>query len=105
MERSGRYEIELRRWPFHTDEPLASAGPQKTVHGRPITTNKAVPIAAAKLEIAGQSREARTTPGDKGVVFQVSLEAGRATMHGWFQDAAGKDLCGAFYARVRRLGP
>ena len=33
----------------------------------------------------------------------MKLTKGKTQLHGWFQDAAGKDLCGAFYATVRRL--
>lgn len=105
VERSGRYEIELRRWPFHTDASLTSMGPQKTVSGRPITTNQVVPIAAAKLQIAGQLHQSQTARDARGVVFQVTLETGRTTMQAWFQDSAGKDLCGVFYAHVRRVRP
>jgi len=53
VEREGEYEIELRRWPFHTDSPLASTGPSATVYGRPIASGKGLPIAGAILEIAG----------------------------------------------------
>ena len=105
MEKAGRYEIELRRWPFHADQALNSTGPPKTVSGRPINPGKAVPIAAARLEVAGKAYSTKVAGSDRGATFQVSLDAGRATMHGWFQDADGKDLCGAFYARVRRVEP
>jgi hypothetical protein len=45
-----------------------------------------------------------TAVTDKAAIFHVKLKAGTKTrLHGWFQDAAGKDLCGAYYANVRRL--
>jgi hypothetical protein len=61
-----------------------------------------LPIAAARLEVAGQSLSAKTAGAARGVRFHVDLPAGRTTMQGWFQDASGTDLCGAFYARVCR---
>ena len=42
--------------------------------------------------------------GDQQVaaVFEVELPAGKAQLQGWFYDASGKPLCGAYYASVRR---
>ena len=37
VEHAGEYEVELRRWPFHTDKALGSEGPRETIHGRPLT--------------------------------------------------------------------
>ncbi|MCL4194368.1 MAG: arylsulfatase [Thermoguttaceae bacterium] len=102
VEREGRYEIELRRWPFHTDCALDSAGPEQTVYGRELPPGKPLPIAAARLDVAGQNFSAKTAGAARGVRFHVDLPAGRTTMQGWFQDASGSDLCGAFYARVCR---
>ena len=103
VEREGEYEIELRRWPFHADSPLASTGPSATVYGRPIASGKGLPIAGAILEIAGSRHSAKSAGTDLGVAFRVRLERGRTKLHGWFHDAGGNDLCGAFYARVTRL--
>jgi arylsulfatase len=102
VERPGRYQIELRRWPFHTDRALDSAGPEKTVFGRELPPGKRLPIAGARLEVAGHSLSAKAAGADLGVRFEVELPAGKATLQAWFQDASGQDLCGAFYARVRR---
>jgi hypothetical protein len=33
----------------------------------------------------------------------VKLPAGTTTLKAWFQDADGTDLCGAFFAYVRRV--
>lgn len=103
VEREGEYEIELRRWPFHTDSPLASTGPGATVYGRPIAPGKSLPIAGAILEIAGGQYSAESAGTDLGTVFRVLLARGRTKLHGWFHDAGGNDLCGAFYARVTKL--
>jgi len=104
VERAGTYQIELRRWPFHTDCTLRSTGPAKTVAGRPLTPGKAVPIARAVLKAGGREQAAAAKEGDKGVTFRVDLPAGPGQVHGWFRDAAGKDLCGAFYAKFRWIG-
>lgn len=94
VERPGTYEIALRRWPREVDLALgAAAGPP----------SKAFPIAAAQVRVAGQSAQAPTSPTAKEVTLRVPLPAGKTTLQAWFQDAAGQDLCGAYYAYVRRV--
>jgi len=103
VERDGEYEIALARWPFHDPLPLhASRPPQRLTYGS-LPEGKAFPIAGAKLEIAGQKLSAKAKLGDSTVLFRVKLPAGtRTQLHGWFQDEAGADLCGAYYAKVTR---
>jgi arylsulfatase len=94
VEREGDYEIALRRWPRELDLPLG---------GKPDRPDaKALPIAGAKLAAAGREYQAKGAPADREIVFRVGLPAGRTKLHGWFQDAEGKDLSGAFYAYVSR---
>ncbi len=90
VEQDGDYEITLRRWPSELDQPLQAA-----------EKGKAFPIAHAKLTIGGQATEAAAAPGAKSVTLHVKLKGGVKTqLHAWFQDAAGHDLCGAYYASV-----
>lgn len=91
IERAGEYEFTLRRWPFDLDAPLA---------GNITPPGKALPIAAAKLTVAGKELSATAAPGTKEVVFRAKLPKGRTQLQAWFQDAAGQDLCGAFYVRA-----
>jgi arylsulfatase len=103
VERAGQYEISLSRWPRERAMALdAPCPPQKMAFGD-LPAGKAVPIAGAKLTVAGQQFAAKSKPGDQAILFRATLEAGRTKMHGWFQDAQGADLCGAFYAHVRRV--
>ena len=90
IEQAGRYEITVRRWPKELDLPL-NAGGEGT---------KALPIAAAKLKLG--KIEAGAVAQDKDAVFRVELPAGRAQLEIWFQDAAGNDLCGAYFATVTK---
>jgi hypothetical protein len=94
VERDGAYEITLRRWPFDTDGALA---------GNVEPPGKALPIARAKLTIAGQEREMSTGPEEREATFKLPLKAGTTQLQAWFQDAAGHDLCGAYFARVKRV--
>lgn len=112
----GQYTVELRRWPFHTELPISSPGPMQTVAGRSlvpapgepggaatgtIPTRRIIPARFAVLQIGERSWTCEFSPDDRGAVFQVPLEKGRTTLQGWFQDADGQDLCGAFYVMVR----
>jgi arylsulfatase len=91
VERPGEYRITLRRWPAEVKTALSAAYD---------ADSKAFPIAAAKLEVAGQSLTTATKPKDTAAVFAAKLPAGPAKLQGWFQDEKGQDLCGAFYADV-----
>lgn len=90
---SGEYEIRLRRWPFDLDAPL---------DGNIDPPGKALPIAAATLQVAGKEAHSQTAPGTREARFTVQLPAGRTQLRAWFQDADGRDLCGAYYARILR---
>lgn len=104
VERPGDYEIALSRWPFDRNLPLNAACPEIKLTAGTLPRGKALPIARARLTIAGQEKSLDTAAADQAAVFRVTLKVGTKTkLHGWFQDAAGQDLCGAFYAQVRRL--
>ena len=104
VERDGDYEISLYRWPPQLKLALdAKCPPQKRTRGT-LPEGKSFPIAGAKLSVAGQDLAKRTAAGDTCAVFRVKLKKGpKTTLQGWFQDAAGADQCGSFYAEVRRV--
>ena len=50
-----------------------------------------------------RSEDVPMSPGEKAASFNVRLKGGTTTkLHAWFVDARDKDLCGAFYATVRK---
>lgn len=104
VESDGDYEIALSRWPPWLHLPLTvSRQPQKMAYGT-IPGGKALPIAAAKLRIAGLERSVKTAPTDETAVMRVNLKKNvRTQLQAWFQDEQGNDLCGAFYATVRKI--
>ena len=55
------------------------------------------------MKANGVEQKVSVTPEKLGAVFQASLPRGRNQLHGWFLDAEGQDLCGAFYALVTKL--
>jgi hypothetical protein len=104
VESAGNYRVELRRWPFHTNKPVGSEGPRVTINGRPLTHKyKLIPAHEVILEANGTEQRVSVTLEDVGAVFQVDLPKGKGKLQGWFRDAEGKDLCGAFYALVTKL--
>jgi hypothetical protein len=103
VEQPGEYTIALRRWPQHIDAAITAPLPTITVRMDKIEGGRAIPAAKARLKIAEQDLTAALPSADaREVVFTVKLPAGRTLMQGWFQDASGGDICGAYYATVTR---
>jgi arylsulfatase A-like enzyme len=101
---AGSYRFEIRRWPLHTDKALGSEGPRVTITGRTLTQPvKRMPAHSVVFSADGAEQTVKVTPEDVGATFQVRLTRGRHVLQGWLRDADGKDLCGAYYARVTRL--
>ncbi len=63
----------------------------------------ALPVARARLMIAGVDVSKAVAPGDKAATFTVKLTVGKTQLRTWFYDARDKELCGALYVYVRRL--
>ena len=93
VQREAEYDIALRRWPRETGLALGEkSGPM----------SKAFAVSGAKVAVAGKEAGVKVKPADREAVLRLRLPAGKTTMQAWFQDADGKDVCGAFYAYVRR---
>jgi arylsulfatase len=103
VEQDGTYEIALRRWPKEADAAIAAGVPAfKAIDGG-LPPGKALPIVQARLKIGDVDEAKPVAAGDKECVFAVKLKAGmRTRMQSWFYDAGGKELCGAYFAYVRR---
>lgn len=103
VEKSGIYEISLRRWPKEADSPIASAVPEFKEEDRQIAAGRALPVVKARLKVGSFDESRPVTPQDKAASFTVQLSAGsRLQMQSWFYDGHGQELCGAYYAYVRR---
>ncbi|MBI3209920.1 MAG: arylsulfatase [Candidatus Solibacter usitatus] len=103
VERDGTYEIALSRWPPELGYALTLAAPEKKLTVGKLPAGKAFPIAAARLKMGTHDLAMKTKSDDKSALFRVTLRKGRTQLHGWFQDAAGTDLCGAYFAVVKRV--
>ena len=102
---AGRYVIRLRRWPEEADLPISVAIPPGiSVPGaKAYRTTPGVAIAPiqASLSIANIEVEKQVNPGDKEVVFELDLPAGKTQMTGLFHSKNGQTH-GAYYAYVSK---
>ncbi|RMD75705.1 MAG: hypothetical protein D6820_14155 [Lentisphaerae bacterium] len=103
VDRPGTYRFELRRWPFEADLPLSQPAPEETLVDGILPCGRSIPIAGARIHIAGHDQRVDLEPEAKSAVFTLSLPAGPALLHTWFLDEAGQGLTGAYYVKVTRL--
>lgn len=102
VERAGRYEFTLRRWPEQTGVALSAA--YDAAGGGPNSVSRTFPgIARGVIELAGATSTVQADPSATGATLTVTVPAGRTKLKAWFQDRDGKDLCGAFFVTVKRL--
>lgn len=101
---AGRYQVELRRWPFHTGKALGSEGPRQTINGRPLTQPVTrMPAHSVVLAVDGAEQAVEVTPESLGGTLTVQLSSGRHRLQGWLRGRDGADLCGAYYAQFTRM--
>ena len=89
---SGKYEIELRRWPKEAGAAINAA----------IPGGKAISATKARLKIGDIDRTQPVATDAKGAVFTVSLSKGETTLQSWFMDDNGGSR-GAYYVYVKRV--
>lgn len=99
---AGAYAFELRRWPREADLAMtARCAPFKAVDGE-MPSGKALAIKKARLKIGEFDGTKDVSDSDKAIIFTVTLPKGDTRVQTWFDDAAGKTLCGAYYVYVER---
>ena len=126
VERDGDYEIALRRWPTEADAPITGSlptfiptdtafmntpmppaeNPQRCWIWTSATPEygKALPINSARCRIGEFDQSIPVAAADKAALFHMPLQAGTTTLQTWFYDKDGKEISGAFYVDVRRMG-
>jgi arylsulfatase len=103
VDRAGRYEIALCRWPLEANAAIASGvPPYRAVDGKFIA-GVALPIARARLVVGQTDQTISVAPGDKAAVFTADLAHGPTDLQTWFYDEEGNEVCGAYYVHVKRL--
>jgi len=93
VDRAGKYEFTLRRWPPELDEPITGA----TGGGR------AIPADQARIRI-GQFEEQRSVGSTtRAVVFSTDLPVGSTRLETWLTSGE-QDSRGAYYVTVKYFG-
>ncbi len=104
VDRGGEYEVMISRWPQAWRLPLSAGRPAQKMTAGSLPPGKAIPISGAKLHVSGRVLSTRTTERDHAATFRFRLAAGAQTqIQGWFHDLQGNDVCGAYYASIRRI--
>jgi arylsulfatase B len=100
----GEYEIALCRWPREADAPIAAGVPAFQAVDGMLPAGKALPISAIRLVVGDLLDQTKIVADAKEVAFTVKLKAGQVLpMQSHCLDASGGELCGAYFAYVRRL--
>ncbi|QDU30968.1 Arylsulfatase [Anatilimnocola aggregata] len=104
IEQPGDYEFTLRRWPAQTKAALGAKyepSAKSPANKKQIKTVGFPTIAGANVSIAGKEQSGDAKASDTAATIVVrDLKPGKAILKAWFQDAAGKNLCGAFFVTV-----
>jgi arylsulfatase A-like enzyme len=104
VERGGEFEIRLFRWKPDLNHPLTASRPVQKMAFGTLPAGKGLPIAGARITVAGKEQQAQASPGAASVSFRATLKtAQKLQLHAWFTGADGKPVCGAYYASVRKL--
>ncbi len=103
-ESSGKYRVELSRWPFHLQRMLTDAGPSTAIGGTKLREGKSLPIVYGCLSV-NQKKPivAKSEINAISIVTDIYLEKGINKLQAWFQDVDNKDLCGSYYVRIQKL--
>ncbi|MEX2187572.1 MAG: arylsulfatase [Pirellulales bacterium] len=97
-----QYTIELRRYPREADLAINAAVEATQVTDGRYPAGKAIPAVQARLRIGKKNEAMKLAANAKEATFRVSLEKGPIEMQTVFLDDDGNELCGAYYAYVRR---
>lgn len=98
VDSAGIYEFTLSRW--HPASGIPLTGMMKDRQGR---ERGALPVAFARLKIAGFDSVVPTKPSDTQVKFTVDLPKGINRIETWFLDANREPVCSAYYTVAELL--
>jgi arylsulfatase len=102
VDQPGTYTFELRRYPRESGLAITQAIPATKVTDGVLVAGRELPVAKAHLQIASFDQTVDVQADAQAVTFEVTLPAGPVTLKTRFLDADDKELCGAYFAYVRR---
>ena len=104
FEKSGKYQIEISRWPFESGLGINDAvkGRPATISTEEISAGKAMNFTKGGLQIGAWKQEKQIEKDAKSIVFEGDFTEGKTDMTAWFTTKDKEDW-GAFYIRLYRL--
>ncbi len=105
VEQEGTYRLHLSRWPFHLERQLTIAGPAHAVGGKPLNPGKALPIDVGCVALNDNPLvTGRASQGATQITIDMNLPRGDSFLQAWFRDSEGRDICGAYFLKLERMG-
>jgi arylsulfatase A-like enzyme len=104
FEKTGKYQIEISRWPFESGLAINDAvkGRTKTIATEAISEGKAMNFVNGGVQIGAWKQEKQVEKDAKSIVFEGDFFEGKTDIRAWFTTKDKEDW-GAFYIRVERL--
>jgi arylsulfatase A-like enzyme len=104
FEQSGKYQIEISRWPFESGLAIneAAKGRPATISTEEISEGRSMSFVKGGVQIGAWKQEKELLKNDKSIVFEGTFTKGKTDMSAWFTTKEKKDW-GAFYIKVKRL--
>jgi len=104
VDRPGTYEFELRRWPRESGLQLTDNVPTELMFDGIYPEGEALPIAKGRMQIGDFDATSLPSDDGKSVRFTTMLSTGPTELQTWWLDGSGKEICGAYYVYVERIG-
>lgn len=93
VEKEGKYEIELRRWPEESHKTITDSFDGKSPLG-------AIAAVKSRLQISSFDKTLAIKSDDESIVFTTNLEKGKTKLTSSFIDKDGEVICGAMFVKI-----
>jgi len=107
--RTGSYRLDVRRWPAYLDAPITGIPAEQRTEETIVEQKRwrfpecrALPVAAVRLEVNGQTCEKKVAEKVPVVSFDLTLKQGPADIRATFLDKRGEEISGAYFVYIRR---
>lgn len=102
VEKTGKYEVELRRYPREADATICGEIPPFTPRfGEPLPAGIPLNVTKAHLETSDGELTNEVTESDKSSTFVVHFEKGKTKIRTWFSNEKNPLVSGAYYAYIK----
>lgn len=104
FEKSGKYQIEISRWPFESGLAINDAAKERsaTLSTEAISEGRSMDFIKAGVQVGAWKQEKQVEQNANSIVFEGNFTEGKTDMKAWFTTNEKEDW-GAFYLKVTRL--